>query len=238
MGDTIYLQVCAGLGNRLRATVSGLCAAKDLGREIIVSWPVEPQFGATWNDIFEPQPWIVDTAMGNLRMCLSPSDWETEKGRSHIAIKSYGQFYRSDEWLQTLQSLKPREEYIATVRAMFGESRPVGVHIRRTDNLKSILSSPTTAFFDDMDAYPKNTRFFLATDDPAEYAAVAERYPGRIINGPGLSERHTVKGIKEAFTQFLALSQCSEILGSVASSFSEMAAAYGNILLKRVTITQ
>jgi len=235
MGEAIYLQVCAGLGNRLRATVSGLCAAKDLGRQIIVSWPVEPAFRATWDDIFEPQPWIVTSAMGDLRMCLSPSDWETEKQRPHIAIKSYGQFYRSDDWLPTLQSLKPREEYIANVRAILGESRPVGVHIRRTDNLKSIMLSPTTAFFDAMDAYPKNTRFFLATDDPTEFAAVAERYPGRIINAPALSERHTVKGVKEAFTQFLALSQCSEILGSVASSFSEMAAAYGGILLKRVT---
>ena len=235
MGDTIYLQVCAGLGNRLRATVSGLCAAKANDQDIIISWPVESQFGATWDDLFEPQPWIVSSAMGNLRMCLSPSDWETEKHRPHIAIKSYGQFYRSDDWLPTLQSLKPRAEYTARVAAMFGDSKPVGVHIRRIDNLKSILSSPTTAFFDAMDAYPKNTRFFLATDDPKEYAAVAERYPGRIINGPGLSERHSVKGIQEAFTQFLALSQCSEILGSVASSFSEMAAAYGNILLKRVT---
>jgi len=232
MSDKIYLQVCAGLANRLRATVSGLCAAEDLSKNIIISWPKEHAFGATWEDIFEPEAWATTVPLAYSRICLSLADWEKEKQKPSIVIKSYGQFYRScDRWINYLRSFRPKRAYLDRVKELFGAVKPVGVHIRRTDNLRSILNSPTTSFFDAMDAMPHRT-FFVATDDPKEYETMVTRYPGRIIERAPIFRRDTLEGIEDAFVDFLALSQCTEILGSSASSFSEIAAVYGDIPLK------
>jgi len=232
MSDKIYLQVCAGLANRLRATVSGLCAAEDLSKNIIISWPIEHAFGATWEDIFEPEPWATTMPIAYSRICLSPADWEKEKKKEHIVIKSYGQFYpTSQRWLARLRSFRPKRAYLDRIKELFGAVKPVGVHIRRTDNLRSILKSPTTSFFDVMDAMPDRI-FFVATDDPKEYQTMATRYPGRIIHRAPVLRRDTLEGIQDAFLDFLALSRCTEILGSSDSSFSEIAAVYGGIPLK------
>lgn len=228
MSEPIYLQVCAGLANRLRATVSGLCAAEELGREIIISWPTEYAFGATWNDLFEPQAWVATITASNLRMCLSPQDWETEKERKTIRIKSYGAFTRPASWLGHLRSLRPLKVFQDRVTELFGGVTPIGVHIRRTDNLKAILASPTSAFVEAMDKM--KGPFYVATDDEKEYEAMAARYP--IIRREAFLERHSVRGIQDALVDFIALSRCSLILGSAASSFSEIAAAYGDTPLR------
>jgi len=232
MTDKIYLEVCAGLANRLRATASGLCAADEMGKNIIISWPREHAFGATWKDLFEPEPWITTTPMAYVRMCLSPADWEKEKQATPILIKSYGEFYpRSPRWLAHLRSFKPKAAYLKRVKELFGGVQPVGVHIRRTDNMRSILNSPTRAFFQAMDAMPERT-FFVATDDPKEYEAMVARYPGRIIQRAPALRRDTLEGIQDAFLDFLALSRCTEILGSSGSSFSEIAAIYGDVPIR------
>ena len=221
----IYLQVCAGLANRLRATVSGLCAAEDLSRSIVISWPREAVFGATWSDLFEPIPGVTFVGRDEsprLRMCLSPEDWARESKLASITIKSYGHFHQTDpeRWLKWLRRIKPLKP-VAPLHA-------VGVHIRRTDNRKSIQESPTKAFFKAMDAYPADTEFFVATDDAAERSALVHRYPGRLLPRATLQlDRDTLAGVQGALQDFLSLAACRQILGSVGSSFSEMAAAYG-----------
>lgn len=238
--EPIYLQVCAGFANRLRATISGICAAEDAGRPIRISWPVETAFGATWTDLFDLinsrlPPWLTieDQHATDLKMCNSPADWEKIKGDETIQIKSYGIFYRPNEgrWLFWLRHLKPRQELLYRLPV-----QPVGVHIRRTDHRKAIEQSPTEAFLKAMDAYPVETTFFLATDDPAERALVAKRYPGRIVGVHATHYRRDIlEGVQEAFAEFMQLAQCSKIIGSAASSFSEMAAAYGGCRLHTIT---
>ena len=228
------LQVCAGLANRLRATVSGICAAEAIGVPIKISWPREAVFGATFTDLFElPVGATFDDAfLQGAKMCLSESDWD---GRTGLRLKSYGCFYRKDpqRWLECLRSLKPRAEFVPRL-----PPNTVGVHIRRTDNARSIKDSPTEAFFRAMDAYPAATTLFLATHSPAERAAVLARYPGRVITIPiECYHRDLLKGIQEAFREFLGLASSSEILGSAGSSFSEMAAAYGNKALRIIKPT-
>ena len=106
------------------------------------------------------------------------------------------------------------------------------------DNARSIKDSPTEAFFRAMDAYNAATIFFLATDSPVEKAAVLARYPGRVMVLPTeCYHRDLLRGIQDAFREFLGLANCSEILGSAGSSFSEMAAAYGNKALRIIKPT-
>jgi len=230
----IFLQVCAGLANRLRATVSGIRAAEELGCGITISWPKEAVFGATWKDLFEDDlpPWIrfTDEPIKGARMCLTAEDF-AKLNQENILIKSYGCFQPMDEkWLAWLRRLKPLSHFVPK----FAE-KPVGVHIRRTDNVTSCLSSPTPAFIAAMNAFPPSTVFFLATDDPLERKALVESYSGRIIvHSTDCYHRDLKLGIEQGFREFLGLAACSEILGSVGSSFSEIAAAYGGVPLRLV----
>lgn len=228
----IFLQVCAGLANRLRATVSGIRAAEELGCGITISWTKEAVFGATWTDLFESDlpPWIrfIDEPIKGARMCLTAEDFAKVSGQENILIKSYGCFQPMDtKWLAWLRSFKPLPQFVPK----FAE-KPVGIHIRRTDNVTSCLSSPTPAFLAAMNSFPQTTIFFLATDDPVERKGLLNSYPGRITTLPTTCYHRDLKeGIEQGFREFLGLAACSEILGSVGSSFSEMAAAYGGVPL-------
>lgn len=227
--------MCAGLANRLRATVSGIRAAEELGCGITISWPKEAVFGATWTDLFEVDlaAWIqfTDEPIKGAKICLTAEDFAKVKDQEEILIKSYGCFQPMDaKWRNWLRRLRPLP------KLMGGFSpRAVGVHIRRTDNATSCLSSPTPAFHAAMNSFPPTTHFFLATDDPVERKALMDSYPGRVIVYPTTCYHRDLKeGIKQSFSEFLALASCSEILGSVGSSFSEMAAAYGGVPLRLI----
>ena len=232
----IYLQVCAGLANRLRATVSGIRAAEELGCGITISWPKEAVFGATWSDLFERgdlPTWIqfTDTPIKGAKICLTADEFAAAAALpGDIRIKSYGCFRPLDT--QWLRRLKPRPEFLPT----FGS--PVGVHIRRTDNIASILNSPTPAFHAAIAALPA-TKLFLATDDPKERTAFIYSYPGRVVTLPTECYHRDLKeGIEQGFREFLGLAACSEILGSVGSSFSELAAAYGGVPLRLISLNK
>jgi len=242
MQSPIYLEVCAGLTNRMRATVSGICAAEDLGRPIVISWPKEYGFGARVTDLFDLSTlpsWISfsDTRLYKLQSCLSPEDWAKLCNQETIAIKSYGQFHQSDpaRWLSWLRRLRPRKEF---VDAIVVRAPTVGIHIRRTDNTVSIEKSPTEVFIHAIKAYPADTQFFLATDDPKEYDTISMKIPDRkFLRACLIPDRNTQVGIEEAFLDFLCLASCTEILGSAGSSFSEMAAAFGAINLNTLSRT-
>ena len=233
----MFLQVCAGFANRLRATVSGICGAEDLNLPLVISWPVEWACAATFTDLFEPVPHVefCSSLNNRARMCLSPADWEQERGRGEIVIKSYGQFHQSDpaRWRRVLQSLRPRLEFLERVR-----SCDVGIHIRRTDNRTSCEKSPTAVFIAEMRKYPNDTTFFVATDDVREWDALVSAFSEeRLIRVTTDYSRNTLEGIHAAFVDFLCLASCGEILGSAGSSFSEMAAAYGTKALRIIKPT-
>lgn len=105
----------------------------------------------------------------------------------------------------------------------------VGVHIRRTDNERSIAQSPTEAFISRMRQEPSDTRFFLATDSEEEKRLLAEAFPGRIITSPRPAERSSLQGMEDAAVEMYVLSRMRRILGSSCSTFSSAAAGIGHI---------
>lgn len=230
----MYLEVCAGFANRLRATVSGICAAEDVKCSLTISWPVESVCAATFTDLFEPIDDIIfcSSHNPNAQMCLSPEDWLKEKTKGNILIKSYGQFHQSDpaRWNRVLRSLKLRPKLEDYANKTIQLTYPiVGVHIRRTDNMVSRQKSPTHAFLKKMLTYHTNIFFFIATDDNEEWEIIAKTIPvERLVRANINHSRNTLSGMFGAVVDFLCLSKCSEILGSAGSSFSEMAAAYGD----------
>jgi hypothetical protein len=115
----------------------------------------------------------------------------------------------------------------------------VGVHIRRTDNEKSIKSSQTADFVERMRrevAEDEKVGFFLATDSVEEERTLKREFPGRILTYEKRSlQRDSEQGIVDAYVDYLCLSRTRRIYGSFFSSFSRCAAALHGIELEIVT---
>ena len=243
----LHLQVLAGLANRIRAMISGICLAEDLGIKCIVHWSIDHACGAPFESLFNPASLPDFVSVTHLPLlkayqCLSIDDMEHVKKvwdrQKPLVLKSYGHFHRSDmpRWTRYLRKLQPTEEIYKGVEARlppFDQSRFLGVHIRRGDNLKSIEASPLQAFLKRMDE--DDSFFVVATDDLWIREALKQRYTGRVWFPAKTLERHTEEGMKEAVIDFFCLTRCPSILGSFYSSFSEIAALYGGSKLEMAT---
>lgn len=109
--------------------------------------------------------------------------------------------------------------------------RMVGLHIRRADNDRSIRTSPTELFHrrvnELIDENPA-TRFFLATDSPAERDALVRAFGKmRFVVPDYAPSRRTEDDILRAAAEMYLLARCDFVVGSYWSSFSKVAAALG-----------
>lgn len=105
----------------------------------------------------------------------------------------------------------------------------VGVHIRRTDQERSIRYSPTPMFVARMREEPDDTRFYLASDDEEVKAELRREFPGRILTLPRKADRSSLSGMEDALVELYTLSRTRRIIGSFGSTFSLTAAAIGRI---------
>lgn len=167
----------------------------------------------------------------NLFAIEDAAEW-AEKKRKKIEIFSCHRFYKRDSdklrLFRPIASLQRRVEELKSTET-------VGLHIRRTDSIPSIQESPIE-LFDEMierEISEKNEqKFFLATDDPETESRLKEKFSGRIIVQEGKRlDRNDPVAIEDAVVDLYALSRCSKIYGSFWSSYSETAAAIGNISL-------
>ena len=117
--------------------------------------------------------------------------------------------------------------------------RTIGIHIRRTDNIESIKSSPLEAFINSITAELKkdaNTKFYLASDDDHVKDILEEKFPDSIITIREDVDRNTLEGMKFAVVDLFCLSKTQKIIGSVFSSYSQIAAELGNIEIEYAKI--
>lgn len=115
------------------------------------------------------------------------------------------------------------------------DAHTVGVHIRRTDNVRSIEDSPLHLFVGEMERILQQeplTRFFLATDDAGVMRELTGRFGDKIICGDDNVSRDTLRGMMHATADLWALASTSRILGSFYSSFTDLAAVLGDIPLQ------
>ncbi len=115
------------------------------------------------------------------------------------------------------------------------DAHTVGVHIRRTDNVRSIEDSPLHLFVGEMERILQQeplTRFFLATDDAGVMRELTGRFGDKIICGDDNVSRDTLRGMMHATADLWALASTSRILGSFYSSFTDLAAVLGDIPLR------
>ena len=82
---------------------------------------------------------------------------------------------------------------------------------------------------DELHAHP-DAKFYLATDDPVEEERFLSEFGDRILVYKKHSlDRNDPIAIKDALIDLYNLSQCRKILASYYSSFSDVAALWGNI---------
>lgn len=231
---SLHIEVLAGMGNRLRAMISAICWAEDRDLSLHVIWPAnDPACMARFQTLFDPRslPRWVTVDMGPMEseatMILSPEDME--KTPNATTIRSYGHFYQKDpkRWLHYFRALRP----VMEIPSNLFTTSSVGVHVRRGDHEKAKRHSPLSAFIRAMDAESPTTVFTVATDSMNDRRELEERYRGRIWFPAAALSRITQKGMNDAVVDFIALSRSSKILGSFASSFSELAAMYGDVPL-------
>jgi hypothetical protein len=134
------------------------------------------------------------------------------------------------------QYLKPVQhiQYLIDREVKCFPKKIIGVHIRRTDNAKSIDESPLHLFVERMRqdlSYDSDIHYFLATDDPSVEAELLVLFPLRVLCLKKEFRRDSKDGIIGAMVDLYCLAATSKIYGSFWSSFSSVAARIGDIPL-------
>ncbi len=123
------------------------------------------------------------------------------------------------------------QELIKSVTKKFS-TNVIGIHIRRTDNIKAIQKNTINDFIKKMDTEIKknpSTKFYLATDSENTKKELSNYFGNRIISFNTVLNRNTTDGMKGAVVDLWCLSSTKYIIGSYYSSYSELAAELGNI---------
>jgi hypothetical protein len=248
---TLYLEVNAGLCNRLRALVSGICWAEEVHRKLVVCWPdLKPECAASFSNLFDGTglpDWIEinNRTLVTKIQVLSPADAADIFMSSDpiLFIQSHGCFWPRDtdvrrkKWLSYLRLLKPSPEVTTVLESWSSSITPdsVAVHIRRTDNGKAIRLSPLEAFRVRLHALQKHMFLLVFSDDERAIDAMKSEFGYRVLAPETIRNRGNLDGMIEATAVFFALASKPLILGSANSSFSEIACDYGNSVLELVT---
>ena len=157
-----------------------------------------------------------------------------KKAKGDIVIHSGLQFYDFDPKI-LVELFRFSDMVISTERLILKDYQPqYAIQIRRTDNKMSINNSPLELFeriiVTNIEKSPQS-KFFLATDDKNIKKYFFQKYPLNIIYNPNNVTRNTLEGMIDAAAEFCIMAECPIIYGSYWSSFSEIAALYGNTRL-------
>lgn len=171
------------------------------------------------------------------------------------AMSTSAEDTRLESWAMGRKTIMPNcmkfgvfEDYDGLVRRLFTpldeisgdirqhterfSSHTIGIHIRRTDNAKSIASSPLEAFTKAIDkevAENPDTSIFLATDDEPTRRELLTRYGNRVLTSAHPATRANAEGVRNGLVDMFTLAATKRIYGSIGSSFSVMASSIGGI---------
>jgi len=247
----------AGLGNRMRVVGSALALARATGVGLRLIWTRTPDLHCRFEALFEPLPgvqvversWMWDRIVRHVgahfhrrrrvlhqpeieRLMRAGADFPALLRESSLLVVTCSRFFdRPGLFVPLIPTTEIRREVDAFCARFTGHT--TGVHIRRTD-FPFKHRSPTTRFLERMEAEiaaDPSTRFFLATDDPAEEARLRAAFGDRILARPRRLDRTRPEGIHDALVDLLCLARTRRVIAGVYSSFSEAAAEIGGIEL-------
>ena len=251
----IIVQPQGGLCNRMRTIAGAYKLAQALKKRLVVLWVRNSELNERFHHLFAPMPFrVIDDHPGSIiqrwlwRIVSRTSyftliddekmlnsgwrdsstlDWAKELVNNSLLICACHDIIKECDY----SMFKPRDSIKNRCLVNIND-KVIGIHIRRTDNEKSVSCSPTELFVQKMNEEieaMEAVRFFLATDAPKEEALLKERYGNRIMINPKTSlDRNNPIAIQEALLDLYSLSRCRRIYGSYYSSFSDVAAVWGN----------
>lgn len=245
----LSLRVQGGFCNRLRAIVSAVLWAEDINASLEIHWPVEVgHMPCRLEEILDVRtiPRFSSGHAGylrNARQIMNHADMKmtvdlVEKHiGNEIRIESYSEFHqelvaRTDRALKVLRgiALVPSLDSIRPMKAI----RPIGIHVRRTDHVKCIEASPLTSFEKAIELellLNPGATFYLATDEVAVKMRLANLFGKSIESPTHFLGRKTILEQQNGIVDWNMLQQCSKILASKGSSYSEIAALRAGIEL-------
>jgi len=245
-----------GLCNRMRAVGSALALARRANVGLKIIWYRTPDFNASFERLLSIESDTVPvkveerSAMSNLtklgirlketvqRACRMPTYLPADTGSGFDALAFIAQASRRATYVRTHSRLIEEP-------GMFGCFQPVGVpaeklaklskigpgtvgiHVRRTDNVKAIAKSPLSSFIDLMDAElasDPSTQFFLASDSVEVVNELQERFGNRVsLYEKRAYSRDDPAAIEDAVIDLFGLAGCRKLIGSYWSSFTDTA---------------
>lgn len=160
------------------------------------------------------------------------------KRNKSIYLVAYYNFYNVEKFnfLLLKNAISKRVDQIA---CSFSQKRTIGIHLRRTDNIDSIMNSPLSLFVIRMDqeiALNPDIHFYIASDSMNEKLELQKQYGDRIIMSLKEVQRNNKDGIIDALIELYILSRTCKIYGSAHSSFSTLAASIGGVELEIVSL--
>lgn len=260
----IHLKPVAGLCNRMRAIDSAIALAHSHSMPVKIYWVSTPNMNCPFYKLFEkipdsniilkeyrytPLKFIPLLFRSNplvklLRInkhsftvfdnkILKQLDISKIDRSTSLIIESYSRFFDNPNKYNYLRPIPELREKISERTRNF-EAHTIGVHVRRTDHVKSIQYSPDELFINRMhqevNRNPKTT-FYLATDSMDVKRKFIAEFGERIMTTSAEASRTSIEGVQEALVELYALSKTKRIFGSYWSSYSHTASELGGIEL-------
>ncbi len=244
MRGTLIVSVSrhAGLGNRVRAVLSGQSLAEDANRRYFYCWPTERRiFGAAMTDLWQYEahqmPWSLTKVLAlrypqhsaNLNWMAEASDarvWQIRSGQP-LALPAGAM-----PWTERLRNLRPTDEIADRISDFFDANlrgRPyVGVMIRAHENshAQTRAMSPISWFADRMEQIRNEVpdiAFYVSCDVPEGTKQILDQFSNAFAL-PGKGSYNSTISIKASVIDLYLLASSVHILGAHYSSFPELAA--------------
>jgi hypothetical protein len=245
-----------GLCNRLRVVASSLMLAQAAGQGLRVHWLQTPDFNARFDALFDTAglPFELHERramqalarlmarsrkpLARLRGAVVLGQAQTEPGtfdlqaqavrigQRDVFIHTNSRLGRKPGMFDIFKPIGPARDAIERLQPRLADS--VGVHIRRTDNLKAAAESTLDRFESLMcaeQAARPETRFFVATDEPAVLRQLQQGFGERVWEHPKRAyARNDPAAIVDAVVDLYALAATRKLIGSHWSSFTDTAA--------------
>ena len=158
------------------------------------------------------------------------------KDKSKIYISASESFFENTGQYHSFKPVPEIKKQIDEAARSFNPP-VIGLHLRRTDHVHAISESPDELFLKIIQQELQQNAaalFFLATDAPGTEQFFKQQFGKAIIIRNKTFGRNSSQGIKDAVADLYLLARTHSLYASYQSSFSETAAAIGNIPLKVV----
>lgn len=227
----------AGLGNRLRFTLSAESVADAMGRRFSYTWPVGEDFSADMRDLWDYS--AEQLSSEDVAVAFTEQDSLLDFNDQPILAVRSASVLRGDgtevPWETKFRSLRLRSPLRRSVEECLKENLGgdfVGVQVRasKKTHAKTLEASPVEWFIERMNDFRAEStglRFYLSCDEPNAQEAIVSRIPN-VFALPLTAEYNSKAALEKSVVDLYLLSRSSYLLGPHWSSFVYLARALSN----------